>query len=175
MAQLIALSHVEIIASCSNILYLNSTSKWYRLKDHKEKLPPRSQLPYSEKPHEGIYVLTNTTRYGSIGGSSVVLGPRAWDHYHGTFLKADELVRQSNKKPLTSGDSPALAVPVVGISEPLRFPQLQKWILDNCTAASSSGVMVPYEYTKHFTNWGDLSTAIFSGKLSEKLKAYTLE
>uniref|UniRef100_A0A0E0EHJ8 Uncharacterized protein n=1 Tax=Oryza meridionalis TaxID=40149 RepID=A0A0E0EHJ8_9ORYZ len=146
-----------------------------RLKDHEEKLPPRSQLPYSEKPDEGIYVLMNTTSYGSIGGSSVVLGPRAWDHCHVSFLKADDLVRQSNKKPLTSGESPALAVPVVGITEPLRFPQLQKWIVENCTATASSDVMVPYEFTKHFTNWGDLSTALFSGKLTEKLKAYTLE
>ncbi|EAZ41430.1 hypothetical protein OsJ_25952 [Oryza sativa Japonica Group] len=152
-----------------------SRGKWYRLKDHEEKLPPRSQLPYSEKPDEGIYVLMNTTSYGSIGGSSVVLGPRAWDHCHVSFLKADDLVRQSNKKPLTSGESPALAVPVVGISEPLRFPQLQKWIVENCTATASSDVMVPYEFTKHFTNWGDLSTALFSGKLTEKLKAYTLE
>ncbi|EAZ05502.1 hypothetical protein OsI_27717 [Oryza sativa Indica Group] len=79
-----------------------SRGKWYRLKDHEEKLPPRSQLPYSEKPDEGIYVLMNTTSYGSIGGSSVVLGPRAWDHCHVSFLKADDLVRQSNKKPLTS-------------------------------------------------------------------------
>lgn len=57
----------------------------------------------------------------------------------------------------------------------MRFPQLQKWIVENCTATASSDVMVPYEFTKHFTNWGDLSTALFSGKLTEKLKAYTLE
>uniref|UniRef100_A0A0D9X426 Uncharacterized protein n=1 Tax=Leersia perrieri TaxID=77586 RepID=A0A0D9X426_9ORYZ len=132
--------------------------RWFRLKDHKEKLPPRSQLLYPEN-EDGVYILTNTTNYGSIGGKSIVLGPRAWDHCHTTFLKAGDLIRQSNKKSLTSGDSPALAVP--------------QWIINNTVSAD---LLAPQEFTELFDIWGKLSSVLFSGDLPDELrKTYTLE
>ncbi|KAF2917964.1 hypothetical protein DAI22_08g227800 [Oryza sativa Japonica Group] len=144
----------------------HAKGKWYRMSDAEESLPPRSQLHYSKKEKEGVFNMNNiSTSYNDVGGHNIEVGRRAFKNCHQSLLMAEELVRQKRlKEELGSGP---LSLPVVTISESIRFPLLQRWVLGTFSAppTAKSEKKVPKKFSCEFNEWGKYSRALFTQEL----------
>uniref|UniRef100_A0A0E0LQY2 Uncharacterized protein n=1 Tax=Oryza punctata TaxID=4537 RepID=A0A0E0LQY2_ORYPU len=150
------------------------------MKDAEETLPPRSQLNYPIKERQGIVQIPFDTTYASVLGKkshqSAPMGPGSFYRCFKSLLTSGEVHKDSLKQLL--GDGSPLALPVMGISEPLRFPLYQEWLqsvlVSAAAAAASDGYQldhdpmdtmfdkpVPVEYSDNFNSWGTISDCMY--------------
>uniref|UniRef100_J3MQ52 Uncharacterized protein n=3 Tax=Oryza brachyantha TaxID=4533 RepID=J3MQ52_ORYBR len=135
------------------------------MRDAEEALPPRSQLHYSMKEKEGVFQMTISTNYDDIGGYDIEVGQRAFSNCHRSLLMAEDLVTQKRLRELNSGP---LSLPVVAISESIRFPLLQQWVLGTFSAPPSVNYQekrVPQKLSDDFKKWASYSRALVTQDL----------
>ncbi|KAF2917972.1 hypothetical protein DAI22_08g228700 [Oryza sativa Japonica Group] len=165
------------------------------------ELPPQSQLPYAAKGGKGVVILSIESNYAGIGGNTIYMGSDAFDKCLKAMLRAPDLEGHRLYSVLKSNR--VLAVPVVGISEPLRFPQFQEWVLSTLSppptdadhssssddpspgtdaAESYSAGMgtgrdkkVPEKFSFYFTKWGTLSEGLLNNSVPEEFSTMSID
>ncbi|KAL6848622.1 hypothetical protein ACP4OV_021205 [Aristida adscensionis] len=131
---------------------------WYQFNDAESDLPPASQFPYNAR--DGVKRLPFASNYAGAGGAAVLLGPDGFAHSLVNLSKARSLCKTA--KGLASLQQGPLAAPMVGISEALRFPELEKWNKDVLANPNIRYVAVPPDLRQYFNYWGDFSRAIWA-------------
>lgn len=145
--------------------------------DAEETLPPRSQLNYPMKEHQGIVKIPFETTYASVLGKKsfqcAPMGPGSFHRCYKTLMTSGEVHKDSLKQLLGHGFP--LALPVMGISEPLRFPLYQEWLQNVLILAGASDgdqldrdpldnmfdKVVPAEHSDKFNAWGTISDCMY--------------
>ncbi|KAL6851693.1 hypothetical protein ACP4OV_020257 [Aristida adscensionis] len=132
---------------------------WYRFSvDEVEcDLPPASQFPYDAK--HGVKRLPVPASYAGAGGSAILLGPDAFVHCFISLSKAGRLY--NTPKGLAALRHGPLAVPMVGIGEALRFPELEAWIMKIFADPSIRYIKVPRDFDQYFNYWGAFSRSMY--------------
>uniref|UniRef100_A0A0E0QDZ4 rRNA N-glycosylase n=1 Tax=Oryza rufipogon TaxID=4529 RepID=A0A0E0QDZ4_ORYRU len=160
----------------------HSKGKWYRMGDAEETLPPRSQLNYPMKEHQGIVKIPFETTYASVLGKKsfqcAPMGPGSFHRCYKTLMTSGEVHKDSLKQLLGHGFP--LALPVMGISEPLRFPLYQEWLQNVLILAGASDgdqldrdpldnmfdKVVPAEHSDKFYAWGTISDCMYEKRVT---------
>ncbi|KAF0900492.1 hypothetical protein E2562_032099 [Oryza meyeriana var. granulata] len=146
--------------------------------DAEEALPPRSQVDYSMKEHEGVVQIPFYTAYASVlkkkPHQCAPMGPGSFHRCFKALITSGQVDKDSLEHLLSDGLP--LALPVMGISEPLRFPRYKEWLMNVLVSASASNEdqlghnpldiifdeMVPLEYSEDFNNWGSISDCMYT-------------
>jgi hypothetical protein len=140
---------------------LGSAGVWYLFDGiDKEDLPLPGQVFYQVKNDRGIKKLNITSSYKNIGGPNIYVSKDMFNRCHRSLNTADELLETGHGlEILMSGP---LALPVVGISEALRFVRFKGWM----QSAISLGppFLVPKRYSDHFTYYSQLCKAYINGE-----------
>lgn len=132
---------------------------WYRLRDFNAELPPQEQLPYTR-----VVVLTRiSSRYVDLGGYPR-LGHPAFDNCYKILSATAELY--TTEHGLYILKSGPLSVPPAGISEAIRFRIHERWMKG--VLRGGIDVRIPNTISMYFTEWGDLSTSMYTKVLPQE-------